>query len=88
MAAKHCPKHDITVPEGGTCWNCEESAMSAEERELAYQDPAFLAKRGGEGKHQLVLSGLTVAQMKRLREMLGEDTAAASSSGNRARISL
>ena len=51
--AKHCGKHDIT---GDECWCCEEEAMTAEDRVRNYQDPAFLAKRGGIGKGQVLMS--------------------------------
>lgn len=55
--ATHCAKHDITVPEGGKCWNCEEQDLlkTPDGKEKAYRDPGFLAKRGGVGLHQPVL---------------------------------
>lgn len=44
---EHCGKHDIV--HSGTCWCCEESAMTPQEREANYKNPEFLAKRGGAG---------------------------------------
>lgn len=44
---EHCGKHDIVHQ--GTCWCCEDSAMTKEQHDAAYKDPAFLAKRGGSG---------------------------------------
>lgn len=54
--AKHCGKHDITVADGGECWNCEEAAMSSEERDANYSNPEFLAKRGGATGAQVHMS--------------------------------
>jgi hypothetical protein len=55
--AEHCAKHDITYQQGGECWNCEEQKMiAAGTREAAYQDPAFLHKRGGAQFQQTTLN--------------------------------
>jgi hypothetical protein len=51
--AKHCPIHDIT---GEDCWNCEEAAMTAEDRVRNYQDPMFLQKRGGADRNRVMIS--------------------------------
>jgi hypothetical protein len=72
--AKHCAKHDITVPDGGECWNCEEQELIASGgREAAYMDPAFLHKRGGAPIQQSAmnaalnkLSSLTPEQLANL----------------------
>jgi hypothetical protein len=50
--AKYCAKHDI---HGEHCWNCEEAELdTAEKREAAYSDPAFLAKRGGASRGEVI----------------------------------
>lgn len=78
MAAKHCGKHDITYPEGGECWCCEEIAMTQEDKDRNYRDPAFLAKRGGAGNRQVIvsvamdkLSQLSPEQLDRLIALAG-----------------
>jgi len=76
---EHCGKHDII--HSGVCWNCEEQAMSPEEREAAYKNPEFLAKRGGAGiaaaaaQAHLVgvskaLSALTPEQLEKLVSLI------------------
>lgn len=42
---EHCAKHDILYGTGGTCWCCEDSAMTREQKDKAYRDPKHLAKR-------------------------------------------
>lgn len=66
--AKHCPKHDIT---GDECWCCEEEKINAEPgaREAAYRDPEFLAKRGGAGLKQVIVS----QAMNRLAQLKPEE---------------
>jgi hypothetical protein len=82
--ANHCAKHDITGPE---CWCCEEEKLNATPgaRELAYSDPAFLAKRGGakaadvqQSKILNRLSQLTPEQLDRLIAVAGAGGAAPS----------
>ena len=81
MSAKHCPKHDIT---GAECWCCEEEAMSPEQREAAYQDHAFLAKRGGASSTQVqqshamhVLAQLSPEHLANLVELARQGDGAA-----------
>jgi hypothetical protein len=92
--AKHCGKHDII---GDECWCCEEQAMSAEDRVAAYQDPAFLAKRGGADRNRVLishamnrLSQLTPEQIDRLMAVAGVTPggAAAPSSSGRTRVAV
>jgi hypothetical protein len=72
--AKFCGKHDIHFPENGECWNCEEQKMSPADREQAYQDPAFLAKRGGaklaEVQHNAKLNKLSSLSPEEIDSLL------------------
>jgi len=68
----HCGKHDIHFPEGGSCWCCDEQAMSPEERKKNYSNPSFLAKRGGVGLHQNAAANSTMQLLSQLSpEQLG-----------------
>jgi len=85
-----CAKHDVPFPDGGECWNCEETKLNATPgaKEKAYRDPQFLKKRGGLDAAAAVrsqaldkLSSLTPEQMDKLIALAGGQVPASSSPG-------
>jgi hypothetical protein len=77
--AEHCAKHDLTFSTGGECWNCEEQKLiAAGTREAAYQDPAFLHKRGGAQMHQATVNAAIVKLSQLTPEQLNNLMALAS----------
>jgi hypothetical protein len=68
MAHEHCPKHDITYPQGGQCWCCEEQELhKTGKHAAAYRDPHFLLKRGGAPIHQTTVNA-AVARLSQLSD--------------------
>lgn len=63
---KYCPKHDI---HGEQCWCCEEEGINAkgpEHRAKMYNDPQFLARRGGTSAAAQFQANAVVAKLSQL----------------------